>query len=321
MAEQTNPDPHRGSYRDAETHMVMLRDVVRTAAYYQAIHSTVSAGSRVIDFGTGTGTLAIFATRCGAQQVDAIEREAIIGKAREIAKLNDCESIRFHHTEPLGFETDGPVDIIVSEWMGHCLFVESMLEPLLLLRDRWLKPEGVMLPRRVSVSAALVVDEQIHEDLTFLQNRPWGIYYDPIAELPLRQSQLVSLGEQQIMPDHVQLCSLDMKTITQTPERLHGTLKVQQATTTYGLAAWFDTDVDDDVQFGTGPHQPSTHWQQIFFPFPEPFDVCPSRPISISLQPPRSVENGDISWSWRISDGQTTVDIDEAETFAITAKP
>ena len=30
------------------------------------------------------------------------------------------------------------VDIIVSEWMGYCLFYESMLDTVLHARDKWL---------------------------------------------------------------------------------------------------------------------------------------------------------------------------------------
>ena len=30
------------------------------------------------------------------------------------------------------------VDVIVSEWMGYCLFYESMLETVLYARDKWL---------------------------------------------------------------------------------------------------------------------------------------------------------------------------------------
>lgn len=30
------------------------------------------------------------------------------------------------------------VDIIVSEWMGYCLFYECMLETVLYARDKWL---------------------------------------------------------------------------------------------------------------------------------------------------------------------------------------
>ena len=30
------------------------------------------------------------------------------------------------------------VDIIISEWMGYCLFYESMLQTVLFARDKWL---------------------------------------------------------------------------------------------------------------------------------------------------------------------------------------
>ena len=33
------------------------------------------------------------------------------------------------------------VDVIVSEWMGYCLFYESMLETVLFARDKWLVRE------------------------------------------------------------------------------------------------------------------------------------------------------------------------------------
>jgi len=30
------------------------------------------------------------------------------------------------------------VDIIISEWMGYCLFYESMLKTVIFARDKWL---------------------------------------------------------------------------------------------------------------------------------------------------------------------------------------
>lgn len=38
-------------------------------------------------------------------------------------------------TLPDGIEK---VDIIISEWMGYCLFYESMLDTVLYARDKWL---------------------------------------------------------------------------------------------------------------------------------------------------------------------------------------
>lgn len=34
------------------------------------------------------------------------------------------------------------VDIIISEWMGYCLFYESMLNTVLHARDKWLVRQG-----------------------------------------------------------------------------------------------------------------------------------------------------------------------------------
>ena len=34
------------------------------------------------------------------------------------------------------------VDVIVSEWMGYCLFYESMLDTVIFARDKWLVSVG-----------------------------------------------------------------------------------------------------------------------------------------------------------------------------------
>ena len=38
------------------------------------------------------------------------------------------------------------VDIIISEWMGYFLLRESMLDSVILARDRFLKPGGALYP-------------------------------------------------------------------------------------------------------------------------------------------------------------------------------
>jgi hypothetical protein len=70
------------------------------------------------------------------------------------------------------------------------------------------------------------------------------------------------------------------------------------------------------VHFGTGPHQPPTHWRQLYLPFPEPLEVSPERPLSVVIRPPRQVEDTDPVWSWSISDGNVAITVDERDTFA-----
>jgi protein arginine N-methyltransferase 1 len=38
------------------------------------------------------------------------------------------------------------VDVLVSEWMGYFLLRESMVQSVLVARDRWLRPGGAMYP-------------------------------------------------------------------------------------------------------------------------------------------------------------------------------
>jgi len=45
-------------------------------------------------------------------------------------------------TLPDGIET---VDIIVSEWMGYCLFYESMLNTVIYARDKWLVTDSSLI--------------------------------------------------------------------------------------------------------------------------------------------------------------------------------
>merc|ERR1711934_249074 len=56
------------------------------------------------------------------------------------------------------------VDIIISEWMGYCLFYESMLDTVLYARDKWLAPNGLMFPDRATLYVCGIEDRQYKDD-------------------------------------------------------------------------------------------------------------------------------------------------------------
>lgn len=43
------------------------------------------------------------------------------------------------------------VDIIVSEWMGFYLLHEAMLNSVIVARDKFLKPDGLMFPESATL--------------------------------------------------------------------------------------------------------------------------------------------------------------------------
>lgn len=55
-------------------------------------------------------------------------------------------------------------DIIISEWMGYFLLYESMLDTVLLARDRYLKPGGLIFPDTATLYLAAIEDSDYKEE-------------------------------------------------------------------------------------------------------------------------------------------------------------
>lgn len=55
-------------------------------------------------------------------------------------------------------------DIIISEWMGYFLLYESMLDTVLLARDKFLKPDGLIFPDMASIYMAAIEDQDYKEE-------------------------------------------------------------------------------------------------------------------------------------------------------------
>ena len=124
----------------------MLADKPRMEFYRAAIQRHIQPGDRVIDLGTGTGILAALASRRGAAKVYAIDHSSILETARTLAQANRIERVDFIATHSTEFSLSERVDVIVHEQMGDCLFDEAMVANVCDLRDRLLKPDGLILP-------------------------------------------------------------------------------------------------------------------------------------------------------------------------------
>ena len=55
------------------------------------------------------------------------------------------------------------VDIIISEWMGYFLLRESMLDSVIVARDKYLKPGGSLFPSHARMHIAPIRTEAPHQ--------------------------------------------------------------------------------------------------------------------------------------------------------------
>jgi len=127
----------------------MLEDQVRMQSYYDSVFKNKAQfkDKVVLDVGTGSGILAIWAAKAGAKKVYAIEATYMAKHAKTLAENNgvgDRIEVMQGYMEQI--ELPEKVDIIISEWMGYFLLRESMLDSVLVARDKWLKPGGALYP-------------------------------------------------------------------------------------------------------------------------------------------------------------------------------
>jgi protein arginine N-methyltransferase 1 len=151
-------------------HEEMLSDSVRVQAYHRGIRRNVRPGDVVVDLGTGTGLLAFMASRAGAKKVYAVEHSDFIEIAREIGRHNGFTNIEFVQANSREFTPPERVDVVLHEQMGDELFNENMLENLLDVRDRFLRPHGRILPAKFRLFVEPVT---LHEPMRV--RRFWNI--------------------------------------------------------------------------------------------------------------------------------------------------
>lgn len=169
--EMTSRDYYFDSYAHFGIHEEMLKDEVRTLSYRNAMYHNkhLFKGKTVIDVGCGTGILSMFAAKSGAARVIAIECSNIADYAIKIIEENKLDNIisvvKGKVEEVILPDEIEKVDIIISEWMGYCLFYESMLDTVLYARDKWLdKTSGMMFPDRCTLFVTSIEDRQYKDE-------------------------------------------------------------------------------------------------------------------------------------------------------------
>lgn len=148
----------------------MLQDYIRTQVYFNSIsHNTIDFVDKVVmDVGTGSGILALFAAQAGAKHVYAVEASSSVKYAQILFRANNLDSKITIINKQLDstdlFELPEKVDTIISEPLGILLVNERMLETFLLARNHYLKPGGRMFPSSSVMHFIPFTDENLYNE-------------------------------------------------------------------------------------------------------------------------------------------------------------
>ncbi|TNF29394.1 MAG: methyltransferase domain-containing protein [Deltaproteobacteria bacterium] len=257
-------DPHGGHDGSLDYHRRMIGDPHRVDAYERALRALVAPGDVVLDVGAGTGLLSLLAARRGAR-VHAVESMPIAGVIERLANDNGlAASLAIHRIDVRELVLDGPVDVVVSDFMGRFVADDFMLEAMRAAL-RWLKPGGHVIPEAIDLRLAPV---ELHH-LPALD-----VFEAPIAGLDL--SALAAVARSSTYP-----IVLDPAAVL-APDASHAVVRpgdglaafagahvftVTRAGRLRGLAGWFEARLAPGVVLATGPGVES-HWDQLLFPLP-----------------------------------------------------
>lgn len=237
----------------------MLRDHRRVDAYTRALSSAITPSSVVLDLGAGIGTFSILACKLGAARVYAVEPADIITVAEENARANGvAERVRFLQARGTDVEIPEKVDVIVSDLGGALPLFDEHIPSLISVRDRFLAPGGVLIPRRDRLLCAPISGDELFARIV----EPWrsipGIDLAFAERMAMNATHAMRVEPSHLVAEPRCWAELDYATIRS--PHLRATIEWPKVSITpiHGIALWFESTLHGDVTYASGPWSPDS---------------------------------------------------------------
>jgi ubiquinone/menaquinone biosynthesis C-methylase UbiE len=269
----------QGHFIGLNHHRTMLRDTVRMESYKAAIEAVVRPGDVVLDLGTGTGVLAMWAAKAGARKVYAVDPAPVINLAKELALANEGgDRITFLQADSRKIDLPEKADVLVSECMGNFYVTDEMAS---VARDvkRHLKDDARLIPQHFHLKVAPAFLPHL-DDVTFWENPVGGLDLSGGRKYAMQITYSRHIPPELLVAPPEELLAFDL---TDSPDTIDGELafSIDKARTVHGLVGWFDARLTDDIMLSTGPGI-ITHWGQVFFPI-EPVSLSPGSRLNARM--------------------------------------
>ena len=275
-----------GQFQRIDIHEKMLADYVRLDAYALGIQQAIKPGNVVLDLGCGTGILSLLAAQSQPQKIYAVDHSSVIDIARRVAKHNGGDCIEFVNMNSREFTPEQKVDVIVHEQMGSFLFDENMIENLMDLKRRVLKPGGQIVPAKFDLFLEPVSLKRDYRRPFIWENNIHSVNYAFLKDDEIytatdkgqRFSDVVqkeprinpgSLEYYLCKPEPFVTCDLNaLSSVDDLPTTITARKSVVRTGAADGISFYFRTIFDEGIEFDTALDSPNTNWRPPFFRIP-----------------------------------------------------
>ncbi|XP_068798340.1 protein arginine N-methyltransferase 9 isoform X2 [Struthio camelus] len=286
-------------------HFIMLNDTKRNLTYLKAIENVIRSGCKsVLDIGTGTGILSMFAKKAGAPYVYACElSKTMYELACDVVAANNMGSeIKILHLKSLDIEIPKHiperVSLVVTETVDAGLFGEGIVESLihawehLLLQpkpknqDIHTKEYGQVIPASATIFGMAVECKEIRRHHRVGTQEIAGVrlansvqFFSPTYASVSSEETVEPYTTEKLsrvpggyvpLTEPFQVMTVDFNNL-QELKSLAGrkpwklSLPVTQGGILDAIVVWFVLQLDDEHALSTSPSEESC-WEQAVYP-------------------------------------------------------
>jgi protein arginine N-methyltransferase 1 len=286
-----------------DEHRIYLGDKHRLAAFMRAVSSVVKSGHTVLDLASGTGIMGLLACRAGARRVYSIEMGGMVAVGREVARANGYgDRVVFIKGHSLHVDLPEKVDVVVADQIGSFGFDAGVIEFFADARRRFLKPEGVTIPRRMDLMLAPVEAVDLFDQVEFWNSSPADFDFSSTRAMAANTDYLVDLSAKSVCGDAVVIASVDLNHAATEPFHGEATAIIRRSGALHGLGGWFSAELAAGISMTNSPLAPERiQRQQIYFPIDRAVQVVEGDSVKIrmTVRPAGSVVN----WNVDVLDG------------------
>ncbi len=276
----------------------MIADAPRMEAYVSALRQSVRPGSVVIDLGSGPGLFALLACQMGARRVYAIEPDNVIEAARQGAMVNGYQD-RLVCIQDFSTRVTLPEqgDVIISDLRGVLPWFQQHLPSIVDARRRLLKPEGILIPQRDVLWAALVEAPETYSEIVCpWENKRYGLDLSSARRFVTNTWRKLRVNAEQLLVKPNRWCVLDYSKVENPDIKGEISWTIAEARTSHGLLVWFDSELIEGIGFSNSPGDAELVYGNAFFPFSYPLELIAGDEITVTLS--ADLLGDDYVWRW-----------------------
>jgi type I protein arginine methyltransferase len=276
----------------------MLADAPRMDAYAAALRRAVKPDSVVMDLGSGPGVFAMLACKLGARRVYAVEPDNVIGLAREAAAANGvADRIEFFENFSTEIDLPEPASVVVSDLRGVLPWFQQHLPSIIDARKRLLARDGVLIPQRDVLWAAVVEAPDEYEELVGpWQKNKFDLDLSAGTRFVTNRWRKTRLKPEQLLAEPICWTAIDYYEVDSPNIQAQIFWRAARRGTAHGVAVWFDSELAEGIGFSNHPATTEMIYGNGLFPFSEPVEVMEGDRIELRLS--AKMVHDDYVWRW-----------------------